>query len=361
MADKYDLVIFGSAATARVLALCLAQSHGLRVLLVFDRDQLYRLAPSPQLSAGYCTSPQFFEKVHQGAASLQRLLASQSDDHLDQTKPVSTFASNKQHLPLLEFAEGAAIHADIVCERRVHAASQSEQLVFPEARVFDSSRINRSLATNNDEHGQYGSIERAELKTSHITKDGRFSGRTEDQALKADRVLLLDQDMIHEELMAVPKATPIVPHMQQIMRFQQHKSPSLAAQQDVSTGLWQFQCTQGDLLFSASGRVDQLATHLFKHHAKIVDRRVRQIDQLRLLNAKDGYPVLDVVGARKAMCFVGAQHFELALATELGGHIAQLLSGGEMPKDTFWSHAKLNRQRGGGGALLRAQLGGAND
>lgn len=360
MADKYDLVIFGSTATARVLAFCLAQSHDLRVLLVFDRDQAYRLAPSPQLSAGYCTSPLFFRHVREGALAAQRLVSTLNDDKLVQTKAIGAFASRRQHLPLLEFAEGAAIHADVVCERRVHAQSQSEQLVFPEAQIFDGALISRAMAASNEEHGHYGSVERSSLNTAHITRDGRFSGRADNQALKAERVLLLDQDMIHEELMAAPQDTPIVPHMQQIMRFQQHKPSSLAVQQDVSTGLWQFQQSDADLLFSAPGRVDQLATHLFKHHPDIADRRVRQIDQLRMLNAKDGYPILDVVGARKALCFLGAQHFELALATELAKHIAQLLSGTTQPADPFWQHAQLDRQRGGDGTLLRAEMDGAH-
>ncbi len=318
MADKYHLVIFGSTATAQLLALHLAQTHDVKVLVVTDPDRTHFLPTFPQLSAGFCTSPAFFKRVNQSLATGLHLLAPLKNDRLFSKEIVSAFASQKQHLPLLEFAEGAAIHAQIVCERRVHRETNTEQLVFPGTICFNQKEVCQDLTAQNEEQKHYDILRRDSLVTSHFTKDGRFSGRSSEGAKKADRVLLLDQDLILEELNSAPKDLPIIPHNQQIMRFHDAKAGTLAAQQDVSNGLWQFQGSESDVLFSAAGEIDQLATHLFQHHGELINRRVRQIDHMRKLSTQDGYPVFDALGGRKALCFLGAQQYEMAPCTCAG-------------------------------------------
>lgn len=361
MADKYDLVIFGSAATARVLALSLTREHKARVLLIVNPEQSHRLPATPQISAGFCTSPTFFERLSQGAVAAQRMLATLKLDQLASARPTAIFARFPQHMPLIEFAEGAAIHAGIVSERRIHPDTQTEQLVFPESLSFDNGKIIEACDAHNLEAAEYTIFSRDDLIKSHITQDGRFSGRTENESLKADRVLLLDQDLIQDELQSQIGETPLVAHVQNVIRFGQRKQMPIAAQQDISTGLWQFETNSTDLLFSAPGQLDQLATHLFKHHNDIADRRVRQMDYITLLNAQDGYPVCDVVGPRNAICFAGAQHFEFALVTELANQTAQILAGDQHDSDPFWQNARIGKKRAGDGTLLRAEWGGVNE
>ncbi|MCF4097953.1 hypothetical protein [Maritalea mediterranea] len=308
----------------------------------------------PQLSVGFCTSPLFFEHLALGVAQMQRLFASVKIEHLIQTRPTSVFARLQEHIPLLEFAEGAAIHAEIVCERRVHATTDGEQLVFPEALQFDTEAILPAIdRIVSDEH-PFTLLNRSELDTSNIAKNGRFTARAASQTFSANRVLMLDPDMIHDELAAHPQATPIAPQWQHIIRFHQQKAPTFASQLDISTGLWRFELGAHDILFSAPGTMDQLATHLIKYHGEIVDRRVRQFDQILMMNTLDGYPVCDTVGARQVLCFAGAQQFGLALVPTLAEQLTKQLTGNSTPKDSFWGHAQLGKNRGGEGSLLRA-------
>ncbi|TDQ63806.1 hypothetical protein ATL17_1814 [Maritalea mobilis] len=349
MTDNYDLAIFGSNAASRLLALSLAQNGGMKVLHISDSEQIHHLPTSPQLSAGYCTSPDFFEAAAEGAETIQRLLSPYKDVELVSARPNAIFARLPQHGQLIEFTEGAAIHANIVCERRVHSATHSEQLIFPEAVSFDEHNIRQFVGPSPIDIKGLSFLQRHEFERSHITKDGRFSGKSNTSTYKADRVLLMDHDLIEFELETQTKRIPLQSFPHQVLRFHQQKNFAYAAQQDISTGLWQYGFAEADILFSSVGSVDQLATYLFKHFPDIADRRIRQMDQKRFVTTTDGYPLFDVIGDRNVMCFCGAQHFEVALMPLL----AESLSN-EMNTDSpLWRSARVQNRQAGAGTLLQ--------
>jgi hypothetical protein len=361
MADKYDLVIFGSTASARLLALSLTRIHKARILLIIDPEQPHRLFATPQTSAGFCTSAAFFERAAESAAAAQQLLATLDSELLVHSKPTAIFTQFPQHMPMLEFTEGAAIHAGVVCERRIHPETQTEQLVFPDSLNFEVSNIIQACDAHNLEADEYAILSRAELTKSHLTKDGRFTGRTEDRSLKAGKVLLLDPDLIAEQMSESPSRSLLLTQVHNIIRFSKLKQLPFAAQQDISTGLWQFETSATDFIFSAPAPMDQLTTHLFKHHNDVADRRVRQMDHCSELHSVDGYLVCDALGIRNTICFASAQNFDLVLMPELANHISNLLSGAQTNKDSFWQNAKIGRKRGGEGTLLRAGSAGSNE
>lgn len=353
MTDNYDLAIFGSSAASRLLAFGLAQTGRQKVLHIADFDQSHHLPVSPQLSAGFCTSPDFFEAVAEGAERLQRMLAPFKEYDAISARPNAIFARFPAHHRLIEFTEGAAIHANINCERRVHSATQSEQLVFPEAFSFDEHKIRQLMNKASADTKGLRFLERHMFERSHITKDGRFSGKSAGSGYKASRVLLFDHDLIEFEMNMTSKPHPLQGFARQVLRFQKRKRPVYAAQQDVTTGLWQYGFEQDSTLFSSIGSTGQLTAHLLKYFPEISDKRIQQMDQTAIISPTDGYPLFDVIGDRKVMCFCGAQHFEIALMPLL----VDQLSGNADANAPLWHRAKVKDRQKGAGTLLQMAVG----